>query len=197
MVNFVVHGRRGLTPGEFDILAVRFPHRREVIPPDIVLTDHPRLTGAGVVDLIIAETTLNDCKLNGPWLKDDGRLDYVLEAVGAFAQGELAAVTDELAATRLVIRADYRIRVFAFGREADPELGKNVEQFTWSDTLAWIYERFATHHKVKAYHEPWNDVGQKLWDASLGYDEHDFVLAGLRALGVDERYAAAGIQKHK
>src|SRR3954471_3292614 len=40
MVNFVVHGRQRLKPGEFDILAVRFPDRREVLPPDEVLDDH-------------------------------------------------------------------------------------------------------------------------------------------------------------
>ena len=191
MVNFVVHGQRQLLPGEFDILAVRFPHRREVIPPNEQLADHPRLQAAGgAIDLIIAETTLNDCKLNGPWTADDGRLRYVLEALGAFPADELRALAADLLGKRLVDRHPaYRVRVFAFGRETDPVLGANVEQFTWSETLAWIYERFTKHRLAKAYHEPWNAVGDALWGASLAYDERGFVLAGLRALGVNERYA--------
>ena len=191
MVNFVVHGRQRLKPGEFDILAVRFPDRREVLPPDELLDDHPRLLSAGRVDLIIAETTLHDCKLNGPWVEDDGRLRYVLQAIGAFRPSDLARVVADLFGKRLVDgHPQYRIRVFAFGRETDPALGRNVEQFIWAETLAWIYERFDKHHSAKAYHEPWNEVGNSLWDASLEYDLQGFVLAGLRALGVNERYAA-------
>jgi hypothetical protein len=146
MVNFVVHGGRELNFGEFDILAVRFPGRREVLPSGEALDDHPRLQSDGRIDLIIAETTLHDCKLNGPWAQDDGRLRYVLQAIGAFPVSELDAVVHELI-ERCVSETNQqlRVRVFAFGREADRALRENVEQFTWAETLAFIYvdERYA------------------------------------------------------
>src|SRR5439155_2684270 len=125
-----------------------------------------------------------DCKLNGPWIEDDGRLRYVLDAIGAFSSDELDRVVPELIAERRSAHHKrYRVRVFAFGRETDPGLGKNVEQFTWAETLAWIHDRFDQHRRAKAYHEPWDEVGNDLWNGSIEYDRKVFVLAGLRALG--------------
>lgn len=191
MVNFVVHGRRHLRNGEFDILAVRFQDRREILPSGEELRDHRRLLGDGRTDLIIAETTRSDCKLNGPWATEDGRLRYVLQAIGAFVAGQLDEVVQELHRERALDRHPaYRVRVFAFGREIDPELGASVEQFTWAHVLGWIYDRFEAHRAGKSYHEPWDRVGNDLWAASEAFDRDRFVLEGLRAMSVPERYAA-------
>lgn len=193
LVNFVVHGQRELKPGEFDILAVRFPDRHEIYPPGVELEDHPRLLGDGRVDLIIAETTRSACKLNGPWTEKDGRLGYVLQAIGAFGGDELASVVRDLHEYRRFDDHErYRVRVFAFGRETDPGLGENVEQFSWAEALGFIYDRFQNHRTTKTYHEPWGHVGNALWSAFERSDRRTFVLACLHALGVPGMYESAG-----
>lgn len=190
LVNFIVHGRRDRKPGEFDILAARFPDRHEIYGPGVEFVDHPKLRGDGRIDLIIAETTRSACKLNGPWTEENGRLRYVIQAIGPFAPPEVDDVARGLYAERRFIRHErYRVRVFAFGRETDPGLGDNVEQFTWAQVLAFIYDRFDAHRAAKMYHEPWGKVGDDLWTASEQHDVHAFVREGIRALGVPNEYA--------
>lgn len=190
MVNFVVHGQRELKSGEFDILATRFPLRREIIPPDVELDDHSAFAARDKIDVIFVETTLNDCKLNGPWAKDHRRLRYVLNALGAFPLDDNDEIARSLVRQR---RFDehpiLRMRVFAFGREKDPTLSENVEQFTWAHILGFIYDRFDNHRRVKSYHDPWDSVGKALWDASDQMSQFEFIAAGIRALGIDARYA--------
>jgi hypothetical protein len=192
MVNFVLHPptRRGGARGEFDILGVRFPHRREMYAPGAEIEDHPWLHSDGRIDLLIAETTLSSCKLNGPWTQENGRLKYVLRAIGTFQPEILDVVAGDLFHDRSYERNElYRVRVLTFGREEDAALGPNVLQFTWAHVLAFIYDRFDAHRSAKRDHEPWGPVGRALWDLSIDHDREAFVLAGIRELGIDERFA--------
>lgn len=165
LVNFLVHheqlGREGT---EVDILAVRFPHRRELAMSNDPMQDHPAFYSDSRIDLIIAEVKTALCRLNGPWVNPDKQnMHRVLYAVGAFPEDAVPAVADALYAHQFYCDDQLRVRLFALGRETNSRLSSQVVQLTWEDVLTFIYERLNKYHQIKAQHRQWDQCGKRLY----------------------------------
>src|SRR5262245_26085362 len=92
--NFVIHpGRRGGQRSDADLLALRFPFRREFLFD----MEHPmrddvetlRLS-PDLIEIVIAEIKTNEpCGLNGPWTNNDAEnIHRVLAAIGCLRKDD-------------------------------------------------------------------------------------------------------------
>ncbi len=165
LVNFLVHheqpGREGT---EVDILAVRFPHRRELAMSDDPMRDHPVFDSDGRIDLIIAEVKTGMCRLNGPWVNPDKQnMHRVLYAVGAFPEDAVPPVADALYDRQFYSDDQLRVRLFALGRATNSQLSSQVAQLTWADVLTFIYKRLKKYGLIKSQHRQWDQCGNRLY----------------------------------
>ena len=134
--NFVVHpGGRGSQRTDADLLAARFPHRREFLfDHDNPMQDDVaglRLT-ADCIDVVIAEIKTNGpCRRNGPWTnKDQRNVDRVLAAIGCLQEDEISQAASAVYETGAFRRDRLQIRLVAVGRQASAELAARYE--TWN-----------------------------------------------------------------
>jgi hypothetical protein len=166
LVNILVHHeRRGREGTEIDVLAVRFPHRRELAMSGEPMIDHPIFDSDNQVDIIIAEVKTKLCDLNGPWTEHDGQnMHRVLYAVGAFPEPEVPSVAEALYKYQFYAEDGFRVRLFALGQGTNPELPSEVVQLTWEEILSFIYERLKKYQHVKAQHRQWDQCGRQLYD---------------------------------
>lgn len=169
IVNFLVHHeRQGREGTDVDILAARFPYRCELAMSNFPMEDHPVFRSDGLIDLIIAEVKSGRCALNGPW-KDPVRrnMDRVLFAVGAFPEAQVPKVAQALYEEQAYEDSQYRVRLFALGRERSNYLESPVVQLTWEEVLDFIYERFTKYSRTKAQHRQWDRHGQALFRKAM------------------------------
>lgn len=154
--NFVLHpNSAGSQLTDADILGVRFLNRREQDFPD-----HRTFVGGNRIDVVIGEVKRGPCALNGPW-KSPENIQYVLGALGtAPSEGKFI---QELHGTGWFEDELWRIRLFTLGSAKSAQLPKRVVQLTWNEVCDFIYGRFR-HHRQKADHEQWDDVGSRLYD---------------------------------
>lgn len=164
-VNFVVHpDESGAQETEADVLAVRFPHRCELITADNVLEDHAVFKNSPGLDLVIAEAKCGPCSINRKWLEADfDSINRTLYAMGVFPPCRVPAVSDSLYEASIYEDNVHRVRLFAVGRESDPKLPENVVQLTWDDVLTFIFERFSENDKYKSQHDQWDWIGRILY----------------------------------
>src|SRR5262245_32373720 len=82
--NFLLHKAGGggqLT--EFDLLAIRFPHRSELASTGSPMCDDPITEGANSPQLFIVECAGGRCKVNELWgKKERDKVEHLLDAVG-------------------------------------------------------------------------------------------------------------------
>lgn len=166
IVNFLVHhehkGREGT---DVDILAVRFPYRRELAFSDEPMEDHPAFTCVDKLDLIIAEVKSGLCALNGPWTNPEKEnMHRILFAVGIFPMGRVQAVADDLYENHYYEDESSCARLFALGDRINSQLPPEVVQFTFEDILEFIYERLKKYNRVKAQHRQWHWTGKYLYN---------------------------------
>lgn len=143
--NFVVHSGSRSQETDADILAVRFPHRRELAETGTAMQDHGLFHNSTMIDVVIAEVKASGpCRLNGPWTNPEkGNLQRLLCAVGALTESQMGE-----AAQHLYNRYRYedagaclRVRLLALGATRNPDLPSDV-QITWDEVLGFIYDRF-------------------------------------------------------
>lgn len=172
LVDFLVHNRHGQEGTDVDILAVRFPYRKELALSDDTMEDHPAFEPNNKIDLILAEVKLGRAELNGPWT-DPQRMNMqrVLYALGAFPPNMVDAVGQALYNQKIFEDERYRCRLFAVGKEKNWFLQPEVVQLTWEEILKFIHERFTTYEKYKSQHQQWDATGRHLfkWAVSRQY----------------------------
>jgi len=173
IVNFVVHPDliRSNEPRsqrtDVDILAVRFPHRKELFTSGKPMQDHEVFNSAGLIDLVIAEVKYGPCRLNGPWTRPpDQNMHRVLYAIGAFDPSRVPTVAESLYREGSYTDQTFRVRLFAIGAEKTPWLPPGVAQLTWDEILKFIYCRLNRYKEHKAHHEQWDYAGKWLYDIS-------------------------------
>lgn len=169
LVNFLVHHeRRGQEGTDVDVMAVRFPYRRELALSDRPMEDHPVFRSDGKIDIIIAEIKLGTCNLNGPWTNPErGNMQRVLYAIGAFQEAKIEPVTRALYGVQYYEDDLYRFRLFALGRTRNPQLQSSIVQLTWDDVLQFIFERFTRYETFKSQHRQWDTAGQRLFRQAI------------------------------
>lgn len=176
--NFLVHHeRKGCTGTDVDILAMRFPYRKELARSNRPMKDYP-IFSHKKIDLIIAEVKTGNCALNGPWTDPEkGNMDRVLQAVGAFEPEEIRAVAEALYGQQVYENERIRCRLFAIGKAKNDRLGDGVCQLDWTEILAFIHSRFVQYEWVKAPHNQWDKTGKMLYELAISYrdDKEVFV----------------------
>ena len=194
--NFVVHPeRRGGQRTDTDLLAVRFPHRAERLfddPNDVMPDDeHGSSLSRDVIDVVIAEVKTNQpCTLNGPWTqKDRQNVHRVLAAVGCLPRNRIdKAATDIYRSGVHVSDLRLRVRLVAVGRDRSDKLRAaypKVTQLTWSDLLAFIWDRFRAYRQQKTQVDQWDAQGRMIKQiADQSADATVFVEEMLRQMGV-------------
>lgn len=189
LVNFLVHHeRRGHTGTDVDILAARFPFRRELEMSNRPMVDHPVFDSDGRIDLIIGEVKTGLCDLNGPWTDPDRQnMHRVLYAVGAFPEHRVPQVAHALYYDQVYEDDGYRVRLFAVGQRKNPRLSKAVVQLTWKEMLSFIHQRFTVYEDLKAQHEQWDPTGKTLFRKANGYRSQKsvFIVAVMRSMGLE------------
>lgn len=194
--NFVVHPeRRGSQRTDADLLAVRFPYRRERLfddQNDIMADDERSLAlSRDQIDVAIVEVKTNQpCTLNGPWTRQDRQnVHRVLAAIGCLRPDHIEqAAADIYRAGVHVSRFGLRIRLVAVGRECSQELAAtypDVAQLTWPEMLAFIWDRLHRYRQQKAQVAQWDVEGRKIKRlAERSRESRDFVAIALHLLGV-------------
>lgn len=182
IVNFIVHPDL-IRPDEphsqrtdVDILAIRFPHRRELLTSGNPMCDHELFDSTGQIDLVITEVKHGPCRLNGPWTRPpDQNMHRVLYAVGAFLEEEVPRVANDLYCSGYYTDKQFSVRLFAIGQVKNSELPDAVVQLTWEELLEFIYRRFSRYRQHKAQHEQWDSDGKWLYRLSTSHSREEFL----------------------
>ena len=120
--------------------------------------------------IALAEVKTNVCDLNGPSTnRDRQNLHKVLRALGAFPEVENGVVADALYERGTYQSQLYHVSLLCLGKKENPHVAKRyaeVPQITWSETLSFIFERFAAYRRQKESHGQWDEQGQALWKLS-------------------------------
>jgi hypothetical protein len=177
--NFVVHpDRRGSQRTDVDVLAVRFPHRAELLTSGEPMPDHPVFNSDGRIDIIFAEVKHGLCRLNGPWTNpSDENMQRVLYAVGAFDTRRVPEVALALYQKGIYRDDIYQVRLFAVGDGMNDEIFPTVVQLLWDEILVFIFNRFSRYQTQKAHHGQWDDTGRYLYKFASRCTLDEFVTA--------------------
>lgn len=170
--NFIVHDEGGgQQRTDADLIAVRFPYRREALHdvgnhPDWMRDDARFSEKRPFVAFV--EATTGPCKLNGPWTsRDKANLPRALRAVGAFGTNKkVLQVADQLYQTGGYKSKSWEIGFLCIGSRVNGDLAHNlpnVRQITWNEVSDFIVERIDTFKEVKREHPQWALDGHLLW----------------------------------
>lgn len=179
IVNFVVHPETGTNQKtELDILAVRFPYRKELGIGNNPMMDDDKFTG---IDdrpyIVMAEVKKGMCNVNSSWTeRSTENIQRVLHAIGAFQCSEIDEIAHQIHGNGKYISDDYYFTIAAFGCCENNTLRNNfpcVPQITWHQVLSFIYGRFDNYKREKAHHPQWDEAGRKLWKLFEQYSDVD------------------------
>lgn len=171
LTNFLVHHEDRQDGTDVDVLAARFPFRKELAYSEEPMADHAVFDSSGKIDLILAEAKQGRCQLNGPWTDSDKRnMHRVLHAVGAFPLEDADRVADALYREKQYEDDQYRVRLFAIGRQKNTDSSyENVAQLTWQEVLEFIFDRFNEYRGYKNQHRQWDRSGQRLFTQAIRF----------------------------
>lgn len=166
---------------DVDILAARFPYRRELITSQMPMIDDAIFEKGNVnshIDVIVAEVKRGECNLNGPWMKPDRQnMQRLLYWIGILPQEEVDTAAHSLYSSHSYQDKHYRIRLIAIGGRHNNRLDRTVTQLTWSKhILPFIYDRLKEYQRHKSQHEQWDRTGKWLYDTVQEADnKEDFI----------------------
>ena len=175
--NFVVHPdwRRGQQT-EIDLIAVRFPHRSELLNKSMI-DDQKIFSDPSRIRIIFAEVKKGTCNLNrtleNRQLKN---MQRILQALGAFKLSRTNTVANSLYGNGVYKDSTYHVSILLVGSNENKELKKKypeVPQLTWEEILKFIFLRFQKYKNQKLSHSQWDDVGQLLWNRAMEFNDFD------------------------
>ena len=177
ITNFVVHpDRRGSQRTDVDVLAVRFPHRAELLTSGDPMPDHPVFNSDGKIDIIFAEVKHGLCSLNGPWTNpEDKNMQRTLYAVGAFDSHRAPEVAQALYQAGYYQDDIYRVRLFGLGERKNDAILTTAVQLLWDEILAFIFDRFTKYRSQKAHHGQWDSTGSWLYALASRRTQEEFI----------------------
>lgn len=168
--NFILHDEKAdRQRTDIDLVALRFPHRREAWREDDggFMDDDPLFAGKETLFAAFVEVTTGQCKLNGPWtVKNKGNLPRALRALGAVPLCEVDNVAGSLYETGLYKSCSIEIGLIAIGSQKNATLTKRIPRVTqilWADIKGFIFERFEKYERIKRQRPQWDPDGHLLW----------------------------------
>lgn len=165
--NFLVHheNRKKGNGTEVDLLAMRFPNRRELKLIGAPMPDDPIFKN-DKIEVFFAEVKSNQmCSINKSWLDPDYKnMERILYIVGAIPENEVTAAAQKLYKDHIYENSLCRIRLFAIGAERNHDLSNGITQLIWQDILLFIFKRLFTYWDYKVEHDKWDDVGKRLFE---------------------------------
>lgn len=187
--NFVVHPEsKGSQKTDSDLLAVRFPFRREQD-----MADHPFFQSQSKTTAMFVEMKPGKCEFNGPWTRPgDRNLVRVLEAVGVVADDEVDAAAEDLYVRGLHRSRDIDIVLVALGSEENDAVSKSLpyaHQITWRSVLDFVFYRFTMYRARKAHHPQWDMSGRHLYALAIASRHSPAVFADRAAHDYAVRHA--------
>lgn len=168
--NFLVHHeKKGYMGTEVDVLAMRFPHRKELaisqiqttgaMKDDLLFEKHD-----GRIQIFFVEVTSGQAKINKSWLDPKKQnMERLLHAVGAFSLKQVEEVAKSLY-TRQSYEDDYiRVKFVAVGRNVGEGLPQSVETLELYQMLDFIYVRLREYDHQKSQNRQWDETGRELF----------------------------------
>lgn len=159
--NFIIHGTRR-TPQltDADVVALRFPHRRERDWADHVIfaeQERPRL-------LLVEVKAGGRCQFNNSWMDPDGGiLSYALERIGCYANAERDHAVERLQESGGYSGSSVDAALVAVAESRDSDLATDMPdavQLPWRDIFDFMLIRFPEREKNQ--HDQWDPVGRRL-----------------------------------
>ncbi|WP_156844449.1 hypothetical protein [Caldicellulosiruptor acetigenus] len=163
--------RNAVQETEVDLLAVRFPGRKE-----LDMRDHPIFSNQKV-QLFIVEGKLNECSFNSATKRN---FDEILRRVG-FVQDEEAEKVKECLNANGKWEDDKRYIELILvtknrnnkNRNHINDIGRHLS--LKDDILPFIYQRFRQYHEQKKQHRQWPKSGKLLFRLASKLDENAFI----------------------
>ncbi len=169
--NFVVHPNTGSEQRtDVDVLAVRFPYRKELPDIEKPMKDDERLIlDPDKIQLMLVEVKASECRLNDTWKKTDKRnMQKIILAIGLFKSEEVETVSKNLYDKGYFKDDSFLVSFCCLGKTQSlsiREKYRDVPQITWEEVLRFIYERFYNYQVPKSDHPQWDENGRILWKA--------------------------------
>jgi hypothetical protein len=167
--NFILHDQHGSQKTEVDLIGVRFPNQVEIIEEDKrrlhTLENDPELVEkSNITDVVIAEVTTGEAKINGPFERKDV-LQYILDWIGSLGNGARDKAIEALQARNDFLTEDGRIRVrfICFGKHSDDI---KCTQLTLDHALSFIRDRFKRYGQLKTHSQQWKGLMRYLYEAA-------------------------------
>lgn len=163
--NFVLHPEIGNNQcTDADVLAVRFPHRKEVAGR--TLQDDKAFTAQGhLIQTFIVEVKKGKCALNGPY--SQAKILYrLIQSIGVAPEAFSNKIADSLLKMGAFADNCLAVRIVCVGNETVGQgtLPADALQLTHDEMLTFIYYRFRGNSKAKRSHPQWDHLGQHLYE---------------------------------
>ncbi len=156
---------------EADLIAVRFPHSREVIAGRPMQDDERLLSLARNQQtlFLLVEVKTDLCNINGPWSNaDQGNMQRVIRRLG-FAEDD--QMEDIAASMYRELRWEDQntvLQYVAVGKRKNDGRGRQfarLAQVTWDEIAQFLYKRFQQFPEKlpsdgRLIHEQWPDFGR-------------------------------------
>lgn len=184
-VNFLVHSEEGMAVRtDVDILAVRFPHREELL--NNPMRDEPHFLERPKPYIAIAEVKQDRCALNGPWTRrGDENMQRVLAAIGVIPSEERDTAARALYEKGVYENELYYVTLCCLGNRANEHWLKTyprVPQILWADVGNFFYQRFVAYRDQKRANRQWNETGRLLYSLACSNDQVSFMQIFLTAI---------------
>ena len=170
--NFVVHPEVGSEQRtDADLLAVRFPHRCELLARPV--KDDPFFTAEKTrLQVFFVEVKSSACSINIPWKEPQRKnVNTVVRALGFAPLEAVDTIAASIYSTGQYSDANVIARFVCVGKRRK-SLGPSfasVHQILYPEILTFIHQRFHGHDKAKASHGQWDKFGIDLYSLAQEY----------------------------
>lgn len=164
---FVLHDDEpGRQLTDADLLGVRFPHAEESLR-DIRTTDDRWLTTAaegGRLLFFIAEVKAGQCAVNQRWRAEDRRcLAKAISRLGFLPRAEVENAAEAMHNSLEWSDDQFALKFVSVGNSRNGVLDRRyrgLQQLTWSDIGAFLWERFHGFGVIKGCPPQWPSFGR-------------------------------------
>ncbi len=177
--NFILHpevrSESGSQKTDADLLAVRFPYRKELGFDGNAMVDSLYLDFIKPA-VFIVEIKKGLCDLNEAWIDSCKKnINRSLYAMGVINNQCIKNVSEHLYNDYYYDDDLIHIQMVVTGGRKNNKLNDNILQLTHEVLLEFIYSRFNKYHWEKSSHPQWDQNGQDMYDDARKYSKEKFI----------------------